>query len=118
METQKFVNFLNNSDNESSKFATIKQCVINYQNNTEYGTGNENHSNIKFETKVIQSNLCDYSEACIIETGDMTAIGGNADTKVTFKTPAPFTRCVTHINDEDIDTSENTDIIIPMYTMA
>ena len=48
----------------------------------------------------------------------MTAIGGNADTKVTFKTPAPFTRCVTHINDEDIDTSENIDIIIPMYTMA
>ena len=117
METQKFVNFLNNSDNESSKFATIKQYVINYQNNTEYGTGNENDSNIKFKTKVIKSNLCDYSEAYILETGDMSAIGGNADTKVRFKTPAPFTKCVTHTNDEHIDTSENLGIIIPMYTL-
>ena len=83
---------------------------------TEYGTGNENDSNIKFEAKVIKSNLCDYLEAYILETGDMTAIGGNADTKVTFKTPAPFTRCVTHINDEHIDTSENIGIIITMCT--
>ena len=59
METQKIVNLLNDTDNESSKFATRKWHVINDQNNTEYGEGNENNSSIKFETKVIKASLCD-----------------------------------------------------------
>ena len=55
METPKIVNLLNDSDNDSdneSKFATRKWYIINDQNNTEYGEGNENDSSIKFETKV------------------------------------------------------------------
>ena len=46
LETQKIVNLLNDTDNESSKFATRKWHVINDQNNTEYGEGNENNSSI------------------------------------------------------------------------
>ena len=53
METQKIVMLLNATD----KFATRKWYVINDQNNTEYDEGNENDSSIKFETKVIKSNL-------------------------------------------------------------
>ena len=41
METQKIVNLLNDSDNESSKFATRKWYIINDQNNGQYGRGNE-----------------------------------------------------------------------------
>ena len=41
METQKIVNLLNDTNSESSKLATINWYVINYQNNTEYGEGNE-----------------------------------------------------------------------------
>ena len=37
MKTQKILNLLDNTDNESSKFATVKLCVINDQNNGEYG---------------------------------------------------------------------------------
>ena len=48
METQKIVNLLNYSDNESLKFATRKWSIINDQNNGQYGEGNENDSNIKF----------------------------------------------------------------------
>ena len=54
METKKIVILLNDSDNESSKFATKKCYDINDQNNLEYGKGNENDSSIKFETKVIK----------------------------------------------------------------
>ena len=50
-------------------------------------------------------------------TGDTTAEGGNADTKVVFKNCAPFTRCVTHINDEHVKTAENLDVIMPMYNL-
>ena len=65
METQKIVDLLNYTDNESSKFATRKWYVINDQNNTKYGEGNENDSSIKFETKVIKSSFCDYSDQAL-----------------------------------------------------
>ena len=47
METQKIVNLLNDSDNESSRFATRKWYIINDQNNGQYGRGDENDSTIK-----------------------------------------------------------------------
>ena len=84
----KHYNLLGNADNGSLKFATRKWYVINDQNNTGYGDGDENGTTIKFETKVIKSNLC-----------------------------APFTKCVTHINDEHVDNADNLDIVMPMYNL-
>ena len=54
METQKIVNLLNETDNESSKFATRKWYVINDWNNTEHGEVNENDSSIKSEKKLLK----------------------------------------------------------------
>ena len=105
METQKIVNLLDATDNESSELATRKWYVINDQNNAEYDEGNENDSSINFETKIIKSSLCDFSDAYILVTGDITATSGNANAKVAFKNCSSFTRCVTHINDEYIDTT-------------
>ena len=85
METQKIVNLLNDSDNESSKFATRKWYIINNQNNGKYGRGNENDSTIKFETKVIKPNLWDYSDAYIFVTGDIKIADIAADTNAAFK---------------------------------
>ena len=50
-------------------------------------------------------------------TGNITASDGNADTKVAFKNCAPFTGCVTHVDDEHVETAENLDIIMPMYNL-
>ena len=77
METQKILNLLNASD----------------KYNTEYSEGNEKDSSIKFETKVIKSNLCDYSETYVLLTGDITATGADANAKVAFNNC--FTSCVT-----------------------
>ena len=117
METQKIVNLLGDANNESSKFATRKWYVINDQNNTDYGEGNEDSTTVKFETKVIKSSLCDYSDAYILVTGNITATGGDANTRVAFKNCAPFTKCITHINDEHVDNADNLDIIMPMYNL-
>ena len=117
METQKIVNLLNDSNNEYSNFATRKWYIINDQNNGQYGRGNENDSTIKFETKVIKRNLCDYSDAYIIVTGDIKVTDVAADTNVAFKNCALFTRCVTHINDKHVETAENVDIIMPIYNL-
>ena len=117
METQKIVKLLNDCENESSKFATRKWYIINDQNNGQYGRGNENDSSIKFDTKVIKPNLCYYLDASILVTGDIKVAGVATNTNVAFKNCAPFTRCVTHINDEHVETVENLDIIMPMYNL-
>ena len=117
MEAQKIVNLLNDSDNESLKFATRKWYIINDQNNGEYDRGNENDSTIKFEAKVIKPNLCDFSDAYILVTGDIKVADVAANTNVVFKSFAPFTRCVTHINDEHVETAKNLDIILSMYNL-
>ena len=117
METQKITNVLGDVNNESSKFSTRKWYVINDQSSTDYGNGDENSTTIKFETKVIKPNLCDYSDAYILVTEDITAAGGDANTKVAFKNCAPFTKCVTHINDEDVGSAENLDVAMAMYNL-
>ena len=71
METQKIVNLL-------------KRYIINGPNNEQYSEGYENDSTVKFETKLIKPNLCDYSDAYILVTGSITATGGNANTNVAF----------------------------------
>ena len=114
METQKIVNLLHDSDYESSKFAIRKWCIINDQNNGQDGRGNENDSTIKLEAKVIKPNLCDYSDAYILVTGDIKVADVAADTNVVPKNCAPPTRCVTDINDEHVETPENLDIIMLM----
>ena len=117
METQNITNLLGNADNESSKFATRKWYVINDQSNTDYGNGDENGTTIKFETKVIKSNLCHYSDAYILVTGDITATSADANTKAAFKNCAPFTKCINHINDEHADNADNLHIVMPMYNL-
>ena len=117
METRKNVNLLGDNGNESLKFSTRNWYVINDQNNTDYGEGNENSATVKFEAKVIKSSLRDYSEAFIPLTGGIKATGGNADAGVAFKNCASFMKCVTHINDEHVDNAGNLDIIMLMYNL-
>ena len=40
---------------------------------------------------VIKSSLCDYSDAYILVTGDITVAVGDENTNVAFKNCAPFT---------------------------
>ena len=99
--------FIGDANNESSKFATRKWYVINDQNNTDYGEGNEDSTAIKFEAKIIKSSLCDYSDAYILVTRNITGTGGNDNTRVAFKNCAQFTKCITHINNEHVDNADN-----------
>ena len=92
-----------------------QENVINDQNNADYGEGNEDSTIVKFETKVIKLNLWDYSDAYTLATGNITATGSDANTRVAFKNCATFTKCITHINDGRVDNADSLDIIIPMY---
>ena len=112
MEAQKIANLLGDADNESSKFATRKWYVINYLNNTNY----DNDATVKFETKVIKSNPCDYSDAYILVTWDITVVNGDDSTKVAFKNCAPCTKCTAHVNNEHIHAND-LDIVMPTYNL-
>ena len=117
MKAQKIVNLLEESDDDILKFQTRKWCKINDQHNGQYGKGDENDSTIKFNTEVVKANLCDYSDAYILVTENIEVVNGNNNTSVCFKNCSPFTRCVTHLNDEHIETSENLDLIMSLSNL-
>ena len=113
METQKIINLLNDSSNKESKFATKKWYVIDSQTTKgKYKQGDT----IKFETETIKSSLCDYSDAFILVTGNITVNAAN-DTDVAFNSWASFCTCRTVINDVFVDRAEHIYIPIPMYNL-
>ena len=95
--------------------------MINDENNTNYGvnkdTGADNPDTIKYDTRVLKPNLCDYAEAYILVDGTIRAAAANDDTRLALKNCAPFTKCNLDINDEHVDTAENLDITMPMYNL-
>ena len=50
-------------------------------------------------------------------TGDTTTTNGDPDTNVAFKNCAPFTKCVTHADNEQYDTARNLAITMIMYNL-
>ena len=121
MENQKIINLLDKIDTDSKHFATKKWYVINDENNTNYGvdknTGANNPDTIKYDTRVLKPNLCDYAEAYILVDGTIRAANALNATRLAFKNCAPFTKCNLEINDEHVDTAENLDIVMPMYNL-
>ena len=121
MENQKIMNLLDKIDTDSKHFATKKCYIINDENNTNYDvnkdTGANNPDTIKYDTRVLKPNLCDYAEAYILIDGTIRAAAANANTRLALKNCAPFTKFNLEINDEHIDTAENLDIVMPMYNL-
>ena len=106
--------FVKGSENEKSKFVAKKWCVIDSETS---GTYSENEQ-IKFLTRSIESSLCDYSDAYILVTGNITATPNNAATQVVFKNCAPFEDCRTEINDTFVDYANFLNITMPMYNLT
>ena len=50
-------------------------------------------------------------------TGNIAVVGGDQNTEIAFKNCSPFTRCVTHLNDKHVETTENLDIVMNMYNL-
>ena len=121
MENQKIINLLNKDDFDSKHFATKKWYIINDENNTNYGVnkiiGENNPDTIKYDTRVLKPNLCDYAEAYILIDGTIRATAANAASRLVLKNCAPFTKCNLEINDEHVDRAENLDIVMPMYNL-
>ena len=76
---------------------------------------------------MLRSNLCDYADAYILVKGTITITGAGDDDAakrldernkgVIFKNCAPFTKCISRINNTDIDNAQDIDIVMPMYNL-
>ena len=123
MEYQKIANLLNGVSNQPSKFRTKNWVEINDKSRGVYTTG----SDIKFKTTMLRSSLCDYADAYILVKGTITITGAGDDAAarradernkgVIFKNCAPFTKCISKINDAEIDNAQDIDIVMPMYNL-
>ena len=74
---------------------------------------------------MLKSRLCDYSDAYILVKGTISvnntaaadAAVNNTNKKVIFKNCAPFTNCISEINNTQIDNAKGIDIVMPMYNL-
>ena len=121
MESQNVINLLNKDDIDSKHFATKKWYIINDENNTNYGVNKDTGANkpdtIKYDSRVLKPNLCDYADAYILVDGTIRAAAADANTRMALKNCAPFEKCNLGINDEHEDTAGNLDIVMPMYNL-
>ena len=122
MEHQKIANLLNDESNKPSKFRTRNWVEINDEARGTYSPNKQ----IKFKTSMLRSSLCDYSDAYILVKGNIavnnTAAAGadanNTNKKVIFKNYAPFTNCISKVNNTQIDNTEYIVIVMPMYNLT
>ena len=84
------------------------------------------NTDIKFKTTMLRFSLCEYADAYILVKGIITITGAVDDDAakrlderkgVIFKTWAPFTKCISRINNTDIDTARDIDTVMPMYNL-
>ena len=74
---------------------------------------------------MLRSSLWDYGDAYILVKGNISAndtaapaaAANNTNKKVIFKNCAPFTNCISKINNTQIDNAEYIDIVMPMYNL-
>ena len=123
MEYQKMAHLLDTESNQPSKFRTRNSVEINDESRGPY-TNND----IKFKTTMLRSNLCDYADTYILVKGTIAITGAGDDDDaakqldernkgVIFKNCAPFTTCLSRINNTDRDNAQDIDIVMPMYNL-
>ena len=84
-------------------------------------------NDIKCKNSMIRSNLYDYSDVYILVSKTITITGEGADDAakqaderdkgVIFKNCAPFTECISNINNTQIDNAKDLDVVMPMYNL-
>ena len=102
MEYQKIANLLDNASDQPTKFRAKNWVEIYNKSRETYSVNRQ----IDFETSMLRSSLCDYSDAYILVKGNISVNNtpdddgdaNNINKKVIFKNYAPFTDCVSKIN--------------------
>ena len=103
------MNLLNEASD--SKFVARKWNIVSHKGNANYEVGGD----IIYSTKVLKSNLCDYSDAYILVSGNCNA--GNVEDQVAFKNCAPFTKCIQKIDGTTTEDVKDLYLVMSMYNL-
>ena len=122
MEFKKWINLLDSTPNQLSKFGTKNWDEINDDTRETY---NNNNSQIKFKTTILKASLCNYRDEYILVKGIITvadisaaaAAANAANKELMFNNCAPFTDCVSEINNTLINNAKHINVIMPMYNL-
>ena len=123
MEYQKITHLPGTTLDEVPRFVTKKWVEVHDQS----GSADDRYkpkNQIKFKTSMLRSDLCNYADAYIVVKGDITLTKTNGrgiidirNRFLAFKNNAPFTNCISKINNVLIDNAEDLDIVMPMYNL-
>ena len=102
MECQKIINLVDNTPNQSFKPKTKNWVEISDES---IGTHSKDDQ-IRFKTSMLRSSLCGYSDVYILVKETITVrniaaqetASNAANKKVILKNYAPFTKCISRIN--------------------
>ena len=123
MEYQKITNLSGTRSDEVPRVITKKWVKVH-----EHSGSVENRykwsKQIRFTTSTLTSDLCDFSDAYIVVKGaiDLTKSDGRRYTDIShrllaFKNNAPFTYCISKINNVFIDNAKDLAVVMPMYNL-
>ena len=114
---------LESTSGNLSKFRTRNWVEIN-----DESRGNYANSDIRFKTIMLRSNPCDCADSYVLVKRTKTITGAGDDAaarrtdernkRVTFKNCTPFTKCISRINNTDIDNALDIDIVMSMYNLS
>ena len=120
MEYQQIANLIDGASNQASKSRAKTWVEINDESRETYNV----NSQIKFKITMLRSSLCNYSDTYILVKGKIiiNEYGDDAaarqvderDKGVAFKNFAPFTNCISEINNTQVDNAKDIDIVMPM----
>ena len=123
MEYQKITNLLGTTTDEIPRFITKKWMKV-YDQSGGADDKYKPNKQIRFKTSMLRSDLCDYSDVYIVVKGDITLTKTNGrgiiNTRnrfLVFKNNAPFTNCISKINNLLIGNAEDLDIVMSMYNL-
>ena len=77
----------------TSKFATRKQNIVDFQPNANCNAGDE----IIYNIKVLKCNLCNFNDAYTLVRGDIINVGHQVTQVGPFKNCASFNKCITKL---------------------
>ena len=114
---------LDSASNQTSRFKTKNWVKTNDESREVYTTGGD----IKFKNTMLRSSSCDYGDTYILVEGTITNTGAGDDAaarrgdernkRVIFKNFAPFIKCISKVNNTEIDNAQDIDMVIPMYNL-
>ena len=123
MEYHKIANLLDTAFDEVPRFV-MKIWIEAHNQSGSADDRYQPNKQIRFKTSLQRSNLCDCFDAYIVVKGDIALTKTNGrgiidirNKFLAFKNNAPFTNCVSNINNILINNAEDLDIVKPMYNL-